>query len=101
MKTGDYDNTNRGGVWKNENKLTEKHPDFKGSLNVGGVDYWLSGWLRPQGANPKSPAMSFSIQSKADNPYETKNQREPSVNDAIGRSVASPAVEIDVDDIPF
>ena len=59
-----YDNTNRGQIWKNDKKLTESHPDFKGSINVEGVEYWVSGWKRKEGANPKSPALSFSIQAK-------------------------------------
>jgi hypothetical protein len=31
---------------RNDKKETEKHPDFKGSINVDGVDYWLSAWVR-------------------------------------------------------
>ena len=38
----EYDNTNRGAIWKNENRQNEKHPQYKGSINVGGVEYWLS-----------------------------------------------------------
>ena len=59
-----YDNTNRGSVWKNEEKRDDKDPDFKGSLNVGGVDYWVSAWRRRPDANPRSPALSFSIKPK-------------------------------------
>ena len=35
---GDYDDRNRGSIWKNEKKTTDKHPDFTGSLNVDGRD---------------------------------------------------------------
>ena len=59
-----YDNTNRGQIWKNDKKETENHPDFKGSINVEGVEYWVSGWKRKPDANPKAPALSFSIQAK-------------------------------------
>ena len=48
----------------NEKKETETHPDFTGSLNVEGKEYWVSAWKRKQGANPKSPALSFSIKPK-------------------------------------
>jgi hypothetical protein len=41
-----YDNTNSGMLARNDKKETEKHPDFKGSINVDGVDYWLSAWVR-------------------------------------------------------
>lgn len=59
-----YDNTNRGSIWKNDDKQDDRHPDFKGTLNVDGVDYWVSAWKRKEGANPKSPALSFSIKRK-------------------------------------
>lgn len=36
--------TNRGSLFENDNKKTEKHPDFTGSIDVEGVIYWLSGW---------------------------------------------------------
>jgi len=41
-----YDNTNSGMLARNDRKESEKHPDFKGSINVGGVDYWLSAWVK-------------------------------------------------------
>jgi hypothetical protein len=47
-----YDNTNRWTLNKNERKEKETHPDYKGSLNVDGVDYWLDGWIK-DGANGK------------------------------------------------
>ena len=37
-----YDNTNRGSIWKNDKKQTDSHPDFTGSLNVNGVEYWVT-----------------------------------------------------------
>ena len=59
-----YDNTNRGAIWKNDRKETENHPDFKGSINVDGKDYWLSCWKRKPDANPNSPALSLSVTPK-------------------------------------
>jgi hypothetical protein len=40
-----YDNTNTGMLMRNRNRETEKHPEFTGSINVDGVDYWLSAWV--------------------------------------------------------
>jgi hypothetical protein len=59
-----YDNTNRGSIWPNDKKETENHPDFKGSINVEGKEYWVSAWKRKPDANPKAPSLSFSVQSK-------------------------------------
>jgi hypothetical protein len=59
-----HDNTNRGAIWKNDDKQNDKHPDFKGSLNVGGVEYWVSAWKRRPDQSAKAPALSFSIKPK-------------------------------------
>jgi hypothetical protein len=40
----DYDNTNRGAIFKNEKKENPKAPDFGGKLNVDGKDYFIDGW---------------------------------------------------------
>ena len=47
-----YDNTNRWTLNKNDRKEKETHPDYKGSLNVNGVEYWIDGWIKG-GANGK------------------------------------------------
>jgi hypothetical protein len=41
-----YDNTNTGLLKKNERKEKDSHPDYNGSVNVEGVDYWLSAWVK-------------------------------------------------------
>jgi hypothetical protein len=55
-----YDNTNSGMLARNDKKETEKHPDFKGSINVDGVDYWLSAWVREGKEGGKMEAGSSS-----------------------------------------
>jgi hypothetical protein len=41
----DYDNTNRGALFKGK-KQEENHADYEGSINVDGVDYWINGWMK-------------------------------------------------------
>ena len=42
----EYDNTNRGVLFKNDKKTDQKHPDYKGSyMDANGADHWLSAWL--------------------------------------------------------
>jgi hypothetical protein len=82
----DFDQTNRGSIWKNERKSTDKHPDFTGSLNVDGKEYWVSAWKRRDGAHPKAPALSFSIQKKDGvKPIKqmNRNSRSSDMNDEI------------------
>ena len=57
----EYDNTNRGVLFKNDRKDSEKHPDYKGNVNVNGVEFWLSAWIKE---SAKGKFMSLSIQPK-------------------------------------
>lgn len=64
----EYDNTNRGALWRNDDmREGKKDPEFRGSINVDGVDYWVNGWKRKPGANPKAPALSLSVSRKDQN----------------------------------
>ena len=54
-----YDNTNKGAIFRNKNKATEKHPDFKGIINVGGREYYLSAWKKIKGPNTENPGEKF------------------------------------------
>ena len=60
----EFDNTNRGSIWKNDRKEQDSHPDFTGTLNVDGKEFWVSAWKRKEGAAAKAPALSFSIKPK-------------------------------------
>ena len=57
-----YDNTDSGALFKNKEKATDKHPDYQGSVNVGGKDYWLSAWLKESKAGEKY--MSLAVKAK-------------------------------------
>ena len=78
-----YPTLNRGAIWRNDKKASDRHPDFTGSLNVDGVEYWVSAWKRREGQSDRSPALSFSVRRK---------EREQS---ASGRP------DVADDDIPF
>lgn len=36
-----FDKTNRGTLRENTNRQEEWHPDFRGDVNVEGVDFWI------------------------------------------------------------
>ena len=64
-----YDNTNRWTLNRNDRKESERHPDYKGSINVDGVDYWLDGWIK-DGANGKFISGSIKPKDAARNGHQ-------------------------------
>jgi len=56
----EFDNTNRGSLFIQENKQTEKSPDFSGNLNVEGKEYRLSAWKKTSKTGKKFLSVSIS-----------------------------------------
>ena len=85
-----YDNSNSGILSRNDRKEQPNHPDFKGQINVNGVDYWLSGWVKER--NDKSGKF-FSLSVKPKEAAQTK---------AVKQTAAQGSGFDDMDsDIPF
>ena len=84
----EYDNTNRGVMFKNDRKEKETHPDLKGSINIDGKEFWLSGWSKVTGKGDKMLSLSVT-------PKELQGKAMP----AQAKQTAS-SPEID-DDMPF
>lgn len=80
---------NSGSIFRNEKKEKENHPDYKGSCMVGGVEMWMSSWLKV-GANG-TKFMSFSFQPKE------QQAQQPAARQAAKQAPA-PAFD---DDMPF
>ena len=55
----EYDNTNSGMMARNERRTTDKHPEFSGSLNVEGTDFWLSAWVNEGKAGGKMEGKKY------------------------------------------
>lgn len=72
----DYDNTNRGVLFKNYRKESEKHPDYKGNINVGGVEFWLSAWIK-EGAKGKFMSLSVSEKEQRQEAAPSRQHRPP------------------------
>ena len=60
----EYDNNNRGALWNNDRKQTDKHPDLSGSIMIDGKEYWVSGWKKKPGQSDRAPIVSLSVRPK-------------------------------------
>ena len=88
-----YDNTNRGSLFKNNRKENEKHADYNGSINVDGHDFWLNAWLKTDKNGNKY--MSLSVKRKDGTAARPEAQ---SIVKEVQRHF--PDAKLD-DDIPF
>jgi hypothetical protein len=76
----EYDNTNSGALFKNDKKdgtpETDKWPDYTGSLNVGGVEYWINGWIKTSNKTRKK-FMSLSVKLKEQTQHSGRDYVQP------------------------
>jgi uncharacterized protein (DUF736 family) len=85
----EYDNTNRGALFANSKRESDNHPTHTGSINVNGVDHWLSAWVKES----KSGQKFFSLSIKP------KDQHQPAQQPQ--QSQPAPAADDFDDSIPF
>jgi hypothetical protein len=67
-----YDNTNSGLLAKNDKQGNESRPDYRGSINVDGREYWLSAWIKTGRDGTKLAGqkyMSLSVKPKDEQAY--------------------------------
>ncbi len=81
----EYDDTNKGAIWKSKFTDNPKSPKYTGHLNVDGEDYKLSAW-KSKSDNPKAPVLNIQVQKVSE--FEA----------AQPKKVESPS---DDDDVPF
>lgn len=75
----DYDNTNTGALFRAKEKQSEKHPDYTGSINIEGKEYWLSGWLKESKLGQKY----FSLAVKPKDAPKAQEKSKPTKFDDI------------------
>lgn len=73
MSNQQFDRTNTGALFKNDRATNERAPQYNGSINIEGVEYWLSGWIK-EGAKGKFFSLSAKQKDAAPAP---KQQAKP------------------------
>lgn len=59
----EYDNTNRGSLFKNDKKEQDSHADYNGSINIEGTEFWLNAWVKESKKDGKK-YFSLSVKPK-------------------------------------
>jgi len=57
----DFDNTNSGAMFRNDKQGVDKRPDWRGSINIDGKEYWISCWDKD---THKGPVRSLKVEAK-------------------------------------
>ncbi len=77
---------NSGALFRNDRKEKDTHPDYQGNALIGGVEYYISAWLKD---GKKGKFFSFSFKPKDESRQQGMQQARAVVEDDFG------------DDIPF
>jgi hypothetical protein len=99
MNMPQYDNTNRGVLFRNQRKQSgDNKPDYTGKLDVNGEEVFISGWVKEvkNGERAGEKFLSLAIQNKSQtNPPRAKPNK-PAAENPIGDQQG-----FKDDDIPF
>jgi hypothetical protein len=89
-----YDNEGRGVLFVNDRKANDRQPDYKGKIQLDGIEYELAGWLRTSKAGNQFISVSLGDKVDRGNPKQYGG-----VNGSA--AVTPPQSDVAVDDIPF
>jgi len=74
-----YDNELKGVLFRNDKRENDSHPNYKGSITVKGVDYWLSAWINEKN-DGSGKYMALKAQPKEERNTQPKQQSDPFAN---------------------
>jgi len=93
----DYDNTNRGAIFKNTERNKETQPHYKGTINFEGQDIDVSLWIREASGQGKLEAGTKFFSVACERPWkERQDNQSPAPKPAQQQAPSMPD-----DDIPF
>ncbi len=89
-----YNPMNNGALFKNADKKTDNHPDYRGTIMVSpelaGKEVNIAAWLKESGPQSKKPGTKYMSLSVSEmRPATTQS------------ATAAPANDLPFDDIPF
>lgn len=92
------DNKELTGAMFPHKKDNEKQPDYKGTVRVGGRDYYIATWNR-SGKKSNVPYMYVQLQAKEDKPAKPVKHTPAETVQQVAKAVGGK--EQIVDEVPF
>lgn len=73
---------NSGIMFRDDRKASDKDRDYRGELNVNGVEYWVSGWVKE---GQRGKFLSLAIKPKDERTADKKSTKSVAedLNDSI------------------
>lgn len=68
---------NTGSLFKAKDRATDRHPEYSGSFNIDGREYWLAAWVKESAQGTKY----FSLAVK---PKDAKPEAKPAAKSIHG-----------------
>jgi uncharacterized protein (DUF736 family) len=103
----DFDNEKRGVLFRNNDKQTDRSPDYSGRITVDGVEYQLAGWLTESAKGLKY----LSIKARIPEPMEGETtfgqksvqtqQTQPNITEPLQKAPPPKSQTTDQSEIPF
>jgi uncharacterized protein (DUF736 family) len=90
-----FDNTNRGVLFKESKKSSERSPDWRGTLNVNGDELEIAAWVKTSKKGTEFLSLSVKPARNPSEPVQAQTTRSYSKPSPVA---APPGTD---DDIPF
>lgn len=73
-----FDTRNRGSLFKNDKKESEKHPDYTGPGDVNGVEVRMAAWMRTSKKGTRYMSIAFTpAEEQAQFDRQAQQQAQP------------------------
>lgn len=96
----EYSDENRGVLFREENKESDKHPDYTGKVNVEGIEFRLAGWIRESKNGKKFLSLAVS-ELKEQSGYEKAKAQAERLRTDDAPPLSDDDAPINIDEIPF
>lgn len=68
----EYNNELRGSLFRNDRKERDTHPDYTGTCQIEGVEYYINAWVKESKSGKKYFSFSFKAKdAPTSEPYKT------------------------------